>query len=212
MQFHEPDDSIKRMITFSSGVDDFLKGRSKKSIPRLDDDFDEFDEHSNISDKLQIYYCEIIGNNVDELRASKNKMTYEGFQSCLVSPQTKLDMRMHADQVSSLKYFGSHIETNKLPVKDLWEKESPKFSTTSEKAEESKLRPRTSREYLVKRSAFSQQKLSLTIRSKEKRWILVDTHSQLWSTFRMIWQTLATELKISNDLYNAKEMFKESIK
>jgi hypothetical protein len=169
MQIHEPDESIKRMITFSSGVDEFLKGKSKKSIQRLDDDFDEFDEHSNISDKLQIYHCEIIGNRVDELKASKDKMKFEESQSYVVSPDIDKKLSMHVNQDSCLKMFGLNAESNKLPVKDLLEKESPKFSTSSEKVEESKLRPRTSRDYLIKRSAFSQQKIILTIRNKEKR-------------------------------------------
>jgi hypothetical protein len=111
----------------------------------------------------------MIGNEFDELRASKDKMNINSIQRKLVSPGTR---KIWSTKVSSnlgLNMFFSNNKTLTPTVKKIHEKESPEFSKSFARAEICKLPHKTSREDIPKSTVFSKHNVSFTIRSKEQR-------------------------------------------
>lgn len=93
--------------------------------------------------------------------ASKNKMNVKEFKCMALSPQhlsnNFLKRKSAANQ--ALLIFGLNNEMQRVPSKKLEEKESPKFSTCSDKEENSSLKP-VKKQKLLRRSTFSNQKIS----------------------------------------------------
>jgi hypothetical protein len=164
IQSYESNKSIHRIITFSSNVEN----SSKQERLASQDNFDDFDEHSNVSDKLQIYDCEMIGDEFDELRASKDKMNIHSVQRNLVSPGTRKIWSAKIRNNPGLHMFFSN-DKSLTPLEKIHQKESPEFSKISAKEKIRKVPYKTYREDLPKSSVFSKHNVSLTVRSKEQR-------------------------------------------
>ena len=124
-------DSMKRMITFSSELDQFAKQGLRDKSESAHGCFEEFDEQSHLSEKLQLYEYESLGGSMEELGASKNIMDFAAFRRQMETP---LDASKKARRRKTLfarpsQIFGLSNEMQRVPAKELEEKESPKFST-----------------------------------------------------------------------------------
>jgi len=146
---------LKRMITFSSEVDQY----SKSKIARQDSsivDYEECDEKCNLSEVIRGYDFDET-ENAQDLYASKHKMNLIMYKksSSVSSQGNRRRYRKHnsmADQ--ALNIFGLNSEMQRVPSKNLVEKESPKFSTCSDKDDSSKGKK-------LKKSKKSKNNLSL---------------------------------------------------
>lgn len=181
----QKDSNLKRMITFSSELDQFMNKKNRSGGEYLNYSYEEFDEQSNISERLQIYECEMIGHTARDLKASKNKMNMEEFKHNMMTPQVMNQRRSNRFMAveKSLQIFGHNSNIRKLEAKELDERESPKFSTCSDK--EDSLGRKSKAKNSLKPSTFSSQRIHVLSPRKHKMCFLVDVKSESTSMFKM---------------------------
>lgn len=206
----EKDKSLKRMITFSSEIEQFLNKKNKPVNDNINYSYEEFDEHSNVSERIQVYDCEMIGHQDYDLKASKNKMNFEEFKRNMDTPQPKRMMKLKMQMDKTLQIFGLNNRMSKVPAKELEEKESPKFSTCSDK-EDSTTMKKLGRS-LLKPSTFSNQRIQVTSPRKSKRCFVVDATAKYSTTFKMICQTLNCKLEQVNNCESARIIYEKMIR
>jgi hypothetical protein len=208
------ENSMKRMITFSSELDHFTNQKSNTEGDPSNPKLDEFEEYWNLSQKINIYDHDMCGGTWEDLMASKNKMNISEYKWQVFSPQHINSNSMKRKSVANqaLLIFGLNTKMQRVPSKYLEEKESPKFSTCSDKEENSSLKP-NKKQKLLRRSTFSNQKISeKNYPTKDKRWFLVDKNTEVTATLKMICQTLNCKLDIATNTFSAVNIFEAHIK
>lgn len=175
------------------------------------DPFVEFDENSNVNDKMNIYGSDANPSQEIELGASKQIMNIVNYKELQHDISAVSNSRRHLSEGVQLQIFGLN-SLEKPEAKTLEDRESPKFSTWSEN-EEIKSRLSSKRRELrsIKLSTFSSQKIKAPKMRKVKRWILFDCDNEMTGLFKMVCQALNWKLDIVADNKTTLDKIKDSI-
>lgn len=213
------DRSVNHTVTFC----EVLENSDKPTKPQFNSfevSLEDFDEHSNISEKLQAYEYENQNEGYEELTASKSKMDPEAFKFRMTMSQLSFKnlsfkklSRARTDLTNALDVFGLNSTMDRIPPKELDEKESPKFSTFSEHDTESKNPKKRRKRVLSLNDNNTEAKTKNSLRKLNyKRCLLVDVNSELKSKLAMICQTLNCSLEIAKDLEDARVIYESFVR
>lgn len=205
------EDELNRVITFSSELAKFAKKGTSSDTISFDPLF-EFDENSNVNEKINNYNSEMYPSQEIDLGASKQIMNPANYKELTHGSEfAATNARRHLSEGAQMQIFGLNW-LEKPEAKTLEDRESPKFSTWSENEEvKSRLSSRRRELKSIKLSTFSSQRIKAPKARKVKRWILIDNQSEMTTLFKMVCQALNCKLDIAVNNHGALEKFKDSI-